>query len=280
MIEAREYLPSGKDLKMLQKIELEMLIELDRICKKNNISYSLDGGTLLGAVRHKGFIPWDDDVDVIMLRREYSKFRKACKKDLDESRFFLQDYRSDPNYRWGYAKLRRKGTEHVRLGQEMLKQKTGVFIDIFVADQVPDSYLLRRVHHFLCFCIRKMLYAPLGEANSSSWLLRRWYSLLNKIPRNVSFWLRDLLAVCCNRKRKELISHYTLQYPKSCRYGLPRRCFDEMIEMEFEGRSFSGFKEYDVYLRMHYGNYMELPPVEERKAHLHVSRLGLMEVEV
>ena len=109
---------SPEDLRTLQLLELEMLVEVDRICRKYGIEYSLDGGTLLGAVRHKGFIPWDDDADVIFTRHEYVRFCRACKKELDTERFFLQDYRTDPNYRWGYAKLRRKGTEFVRLGQE------------------------------------------------------------------------------------------------------------------------------------------------------------------
>ena len=82
----KAYQISNEELKKLQRIELEMLIELDRICRKHQVSYSLDGGTLLGAVRHKGFIPWDDDIDVIMLRPEYEKFRSACERELDQTR--------------------------------------------------------------------------------------------------------------------------------------------------------------------------------------------------
>lgn len=271
---------TGQDLKRLQRIELEMLIEFDRICRKHHISYSLDGGTLLGAVRHKGFIPWDDDIDVIMLRPEYDKFRTACEKDLDISRFFLQDYKSDPYYRWGYGKLRRSGTEHVRLGQECLKQRTGVFIDIFVADYVPDCYVARRIHHFLCFCIRKTLYSPLGAVNASSWFMRTWYSLLSHIPRDQAFRIRNWLADVSNRRKTELISHYTLEYPKRCRYGLPGRCFNEMIEMEFEGRYFLGFKEYDLYLTNLYGDYMVPPPEDQRRPHLLVSKLELIDVDI
>lgn len=268
---------SDVQLKQLQRVELEMLVELDRICRKYHIQYSLDGGTLLGAVRHKGFIPWDDDIDVIMLRTEYLKFRKACKHDLDCERFFLQDYRSDPGYRWGYAKLRRNHTELMREGQERLGQHSGIFIDIFVADNVPDQFFSRRVHHLLCFLIRKTLYSEVGKYNEGNFFLRFVYCMLSRIPRDRVFRVRNWLAARTNQKRTELISHYTLEYPRSCRYGLPRKCFDEIVEMDFEGRSFYGFKDYHSYLSMHYGEYMKLPPKEKQIPHLAISRLKFSE---
>lgn len=276
---AKEYILSQEELKKLQRIEFSMLQELDRICRKYNILYSLDGGTLLGAIRHKGFIPWDDDIDVIMLREEYVKFKEACKKDLDSERFFLQDYQTDSGYRWGWAKIRRKNTEYIRLGQESLKQKTGIFIDIFVADQVPDNPIIKRVHHFICYIIRKSLYSPLGIEHAKNILEKSIYRCLNLLNRNQVFAIRDWLAEHSNHKKSKLISHYTLEYPKSCKYGLPRKCFDEFIEVEFEGHLFKAFKDYDIYLRGHYGDYMKLPPVEQRIPHLKVSMIDMTEVE-
>lgn len=274
----KEYKVMPEELKKMQQIELEMLLEVDRICRKYKIAYSLDGGTLLGAVRHKGFIPWDDDIDVIFLREEYCKFRQACKKELDNERFFLQDYKSDKHYRWGYAKLRRKNTEHIRLGQESMKQKTGVFIDIFVVDNVPDNPILRRLHHFLCFIIRKALYAPLGVRQTENAVERIVYRMLCLISKKQAFAMRDYLAKISNRKETELISHYTFEYPKHCRYGLPRSCFKEFIELEFEGYKFMTFKDFDTYLSMYYGNYMELPPVEQRVPHCKVSKLDMSKI--
>ena len=289
MAEVKQYEPHNitqEELKKLQAIELEILIEFDRVCKEAGVKYSLDGGTLLGAIRHKGFIPWDDDIDLIMLRGEYAKFKRACKEKLDTSRFFLQDYTTDPQYRWGYAKLRRKNTEFVRYGQEHIKQHSGIFADIFVVDDVPDNPIIRRLHHFACFLIRKGLYSEVGKVNEKNPAIRKIYEFMSRIPRNTYFKWRNNLARIARRGairsggKTELISHYTLEYPAHCRYGLPRSCFDEFIETEFEGRMFPMFKDYDLYLGTYYGDYMKMPPKEKQVPHLTVSKLILTEPEL
>ena len=134
----------GAVLRQLQLVELEMLIEVDRICRKCNLRYNIIGGTLLGAVRHGGFIPWDDDADLVMFRDDYEKFREACKEELDKDRFYFQDMETTAGYRWGYGKLRRKKTVFVREHQEHMPYEQGVFIDIMPLDNVPDSYLGRK----------------------------------------------------------------------------------------------------------------------------------------
>ncbi len=257
----------GELLRRLQLTELEMLIEVDRICRKYGIRYFLDGGTLLGTIRHGGFIPWDDDADIIMLREEYEKFYDVCKKELDTERFFLQDYRTDKHYLWGFAKMRRNGTTFLREGQEHVKCHTGVCIDILYCDNIPDLPLLRRLHYFYCYCIRKGQYSTVGQKVEKSSFMRAWYCLISKIPRDFWFWQLELLAEKTNRKKTKLVRHVTFPLPKRCRYGMPRKLFEESIEKDFEGHSFKIFKRYDAYLKMLYGDYMVLPPPEERQIH-------------
>lgn len=255
---------SEDELKAVQQVELEMLVEIDRICRKNAIPYTLDSGTLLGAVRHKGFIPWDDDADVVMTRSAYERFFEACKTELDKERFFLQDYRNEKEYRWGYPKLRRNDSLLIREGQEMLPWHQGIFVDIFVYDNVPNNWLIRRFHLFLCYLIRKAQYAIVGRETAGNCLLRGWYRILMKIPRDTLFCVLERIHCRCNRHRTELMRHMTYPYRKRCRYGLPSKCFDEQIEMEFDGCLLLGSKEYDSYLTNLYDDYMVPPPVEER----------------
>ena len=120
-----------QEFRTMQLLELDLLIEFDRVCRKHGIKYCITSGTLLGAVRHKGYIPWDDDSDIAMLREEYEKFR-AVADEMDASVCYFQDHYNDPEYLWQYGKLRRTGTSFVRAGQEHMKGKTGVFVDIFV----------------------------------------------------------------------------------------------------------------------------------------------------
>ena len=270
---------SSEDLRKLQLIALEMIAEVDRICRKHGIRYSLDGGTLLGAVRHKGFIPWDDDADIIFTRHEYAKFYRACKKDLDRERFFLQDYRTDEGYRWGYAKLRRRDTEHIRTGQEHMHYQTGVYIDVFVVDNVPDHPVPRKIYYFANFCIRKILYSELGMKAEKRGYMRLFYRLLYRIPKETCFHVRNRLAAHCNRRSTELKSHLLFPYPKEeCKYGMPAHCFEHYTEAEFEGMRFFIFKEYDEYLTLLYGDYMQLPPVEKRKGEADASVIQLIDI--
>jgi len=257
----------------LQKIQLECLIEFDRICRENGIKYSIDGGTLLGAVRHNGFIPWDDDIDLIILRSEYERFFEISKSQLDSKRFFLQENRTDRHYNVGYPRIRRNDTVYRRVGHEHLKYHQGIFIDIFVLDNVPDNTILKVLHRFVCYCIRKMLWSKSGKRIASNALWRIWFSLVSLIPTNLAFWCNNAIANHCNKRSTKLIRHNTHPYPnpKVCGYGIQADLLKSFTELEFEGSKFWAVAEYDRYLKMLYGDYMQLPPEEKRKPQIHLS---------
>lgn len=265
-----------EEKRKMQMIILEILIEFDRICRKHNIPYAIDGGTMLGAVRHKGFIPWDLDADIVIMRKDYERFKDICATELD-CKFFLQDYNTDEFYRWGYARLLRNETEYVRAGHEHMKSKNGVFVDIFTMDSVPDNNLLKVFHRAQCFCIRKILWSEVGRVVHKNFFARKWFWLLSRIPKKTMFTYRNRIATKCNRNENSiLIRHMCSPHPKALPYGFPRSYFDELIEYEFEGHYFYGFKDYDSYLRSIYGDYMILPPEDKRDNQIPCSKIKLL----
>lgn len=269
MSENKAYTLLPKELRSLQMVLLEMLVEVDRICKKHAIKYGIDGGTLLGAVRHGGFIPWDDDLDIVMMRSEYVKLRKACEKDLDKNRFFFQDHTTDPHYRWGYGRIRRRGSEFVRCGQEHLKMQTGIFLDIFPRDHVPNFYPLRLVNAFQCFFWRKVLYSQVGKVSAPKPIQRGMYKILNTIPAKMAFSAYDAMARRQNADGTDFVRCYgfTIATKQKQIYAYPRRWFEDFAPIKFEGEYFPACKDYDEYLAFVYGNYMQMPPPKERRWH-------------
>lgn len=275
------FIPEGEQLRLLQLNELELLVEVDRICRKNGIKYSLDGGTMLGAVRHKGFIPWDDDADVIFTREEYEKFFIACQKDMNKERFFLQDYRTDKGYRWGYAKMRLLGTEYVKIGQEKEDFLGGVCIDVFVVDNVPDNTMARKYRYAVNVVLRKILYSELGKKEANSTIKRLGFTILNVISKDTVYKIRNRYCEKANRQSTALRSHLLFPYPKkTCKYGMPSECFDTVVEMEYEGMMFSVMEKYDQYLTLLYGDYMKMPPVEKQKGNATLTTLSLIDTSI
>lgn len=266
---------SDRELRDIQLIQLEMLVEVDRICTKHNIKYCISAGTLLGAVRHGGFIPWDDDADVAFLRAEYEKFREICKEELDHERFYFQDSLSTPGYRWGYGKLRRKGTKFIRLNQEFMPYEQGIFIDLMPYDSVPNQYIARKVHTFRCFLYRKCFWAPVGKKTACG-LEKLMYLILDKIPDEKLFASYYKYIHMVNRSQNtRRIRISTIPVPGK-ENGYLRYCFLDTVPIRFEEILLMGMKDYECYLSYKYENYMELPPVTKRKSHP-VSSLKLIE---
>ena len=149
-----------------------------------------------------------------------------------------------------------------------------------MVDNVPDGWWTRRIHYVFCFVIRKLLYAEVGRKTEKKAFWRGWFELCYRLfPRDVIFSWRDWVAERCNKKRTELVSHMTHSYPKRTKFGMPAVCYDEMMDIGFEGYQFRCFKEYDRYLSLLFGDYHTLPPKEERVMHLEASSISLLPLE-
>lgn len=269
-----------EQLRKMQLLELGMAEELDRVCRKHNIKYSLDGGTLIGAVRHKGFIPWDDDMDICMLREEYEKFKKVA-HEMNPDICYFQDHDTDSDYRWGFAKLRRTGTSFVRYGQEHMNYKTGIAIDVFPLDDVPQSLIGQMILDFYCFCLRKILWSEAGKTTAKGFK-KVWFGLLSKIPSDFVFKRIKMISQKSrnsspNRVRVLMfpsIGKIYFKRPLKVRYSIPKQWFTELTEYEFEGIKFWGTKDYDARLFHQYGDYMTLPTEDKRESHIPFSYIS------
>ena len=255
-------------LEELKKIELELLLAFDEFCKKNNLKYYLCGGTLLGAVRHKGFIPWDDDIDVFMPRPDYNKLLNMQIDNVVKDNFKLLKWINDTTS-YPFMKLVNSCTK-VREYYIAEKYTTNVWIDIFPVDGNPRSCLACTYLYKGCFFLRKLLSINTADLNHSTTSLKR---ILKKIfsPLSNAIGVHTL----CN-----VIDRFASQYDfeKSVFVGgvlwgygpqerLLKKDFLKSTTVVFEGHEFPAPSNYDTYLRNLYGDYMKLPPVEKRVAH-------------
>jgi lipopolysaccharide cholinephosphotransferase len=271
MSKAKELSPA--QFRKMQLTELDMIVEFDRVCRKHNIDYVLFGGSLLGAVRHKGYIPWDDDADIGMLRKDYEKFKKY-RNEMNPSICYFQDHETDPEYRWGYGKLRRTGSKYVRVGQEHLKCKTGIFVDVFPMDDIPKSIIGQIFQDWHCYCLRKILWSEVAKYNEKGFW-KAWFSLLSKIPVSVPFsqfrmYERKSRKNSKNRVRCLAFPATGTLYKKnpiSERYGMPKSWFTDRTEYLFEGKKLFSSRDYDTVLKYIYGDYMKIPDAKGREQH-------------
>lgn len=272
-----QYRMTQKELKKLQEIQLELIIEVDRICKKCDIKYNMVGGTMLGAIRHKGYIPWDDDADIGFLRSEYEKFRIACKTELDHDKYYMQDLRDTPGYRWGYGKLRRRYTEFIRLNQENMPYEQGIAIDLMPFDNVPDGIIAKRWHFLSCYIYRKFFWAPIGKNTARYWWQRLCFRLMALVPsEKLVESFSDFIEQSCQYGCTKLVRILTFPTPKGKGFfGYERRWYEELKEYSFEQMKLPGASDYDGYLHVKYGSYMELPSENKRKVHP-ISKLTLL----
>ncbi|MCR4651238.1 MAG: LicD family protein [Lachnospiraceae bacterium] len=275
-----EQMPMNREeLRRMQLIQTDILKELDRVCRKNGISYILDGGTLLGAIRHKGFIPWDDDIDVRMLRRDYERFRQVADRELSGGVFY-QDHCNDKGYPWLYSKLRMAGTRAVRLGQEKIPMRDGVFIDIFPCDGVPNDDTEYRKKCRKAKLIRKSLYARVARYTAESFIARLGWRMVALIPKAWIYGAADRLVSRLNSQDHDRVGCIGWHEEIDVK-GLKKSWFTDLTEVEFEGGMYPAPRDWDGYLKYSYGDdYMTPPPEDKRGSTAPLSYFYLGEKEV
>lgn len=253
----------------LQQIEIGILEQLNSICKKYEIRYFLAYGTALGAVRHKGFIPWDDDVDVVMFREDYNKFcslpAEAFPKEL-----FLQTVYTDVEYPFPFAKLRKKNTAYVEQGMEKIKMHHGIFIDIFPLDYIPKKKVCQFMQRFWA----EYLWILMAKGRIQGGAKKLLVNILNLgCKENKTKYIQRIRRaekrVECsseeNSGKLALMTYggrasYTIEYFMETDF--------DTIYMEFEGQEYPMMSGYDNFLSTSYGDYMQIPPENERVHHI------------
>ena len=258
-------------LSKLQKSLLLIVDEIDHICRENNLKYSLAAGSLLGAVRHNGIIPWDDDIDIVMPRIDYELFLSKCESQLNNNFFFL-DFRREENYGYGFAKICLRNTEVWSYVSHDKIKKSEIWVDVFPYDNIPDNRFLQTIQKMKCYFYKKCLEEKYdGCSEEASRLKKVVFSILGLWNKVVSV-----------KKVKDKFMQWSTKYNnlnkteyKTCicgYYGYVKEkmhsdCFDNIIEYDFSGKKYYGFQNYDDYLSQLYGDYMTLPPEEKRHTH-------------
>lgn len=257
----QKFNPDGSLLRRQQLRMLELLVEVDRICRKHNIRYWLSSGTLIGAARHKGFIPWDDDLDIEMLLPDYKRLMKVLPQELPDT-MALQSVETDPNYFFFYAKVRdrRSHLEESNRYDRVWKER-GIYIDIFPFYKQPlwTHILSEKTQGHVYKIMNRM-----GEGDKEMWKVRA-------ITRFNRFIVHPVLKLFCKLSRAR--ETYGLGIP----YHDPRHLEDifPLTEMEFEGHMFPVPKDTHKVLTLKYGDYMQLPNVDQ--INLHVGELSIDE---
>lgn len=268
-------------LRQSQFVMLRILKIVDYICKKNDIKYWLDAGTLIGAIRHNGFIPWDDDIDICMPREDYNKFIEIAKHELPDD-LFLQTQETDIYYPQPWAKVR----DNNSLLEEYIpgSYHKGIFIDVFPVDtysKLDDEAAKYKNRFKIIFRTLTLIKEPL-EKNSSMkvFLKNMWKIVMRTLLFPYALMGRQAMVKKLNKTKLDIISKITdpdgeyigygvefIYWPKYYKYKINKNDIYPLIEYTFEDGKFSVPKNFDLYLTEMFGDYMQMPPEDQRVCH-------------
>ncbi len=248
-------------------IQLSMLLEIDRVCREENIEYYLLFGTLLGAVRHGGFIPWDDDIDIGVMRKDYDRLLECLGHALDPSRYHVQYASINPKVPTPYAKLRAKETEFREQGRSYKSIHSGVFLDIFPLDDVPDSNILRNHQRTMYFLTHFPRRVKLDGYRTRFTLLQGIYERRAK-QADSTLWKKNLNAMTrFKQDSSELVIAYPAARSDYDSAFIKRSDLGPATDIDFCGFQVMAPKANVKVLEDSFGDYMAIPPKEMRRGH-------------
>lgn len=257
----------AQSVRNVQEKILEIMKYIDDLCRTNGIVYYIMGGTALGAVRHGGFIPWDDDLDIFMTPDQYKKFKDVFEKT-SSNRFVLQEWRTTPNY-LEYSKVRMNGTTFI---EENFKDRNqmhhGIYVDIMILHKVPENKLIQRLVYL------ESKFVTLYGLSQRNW--RPKTKLQNLILKSLRFlpckWMAEIAYSHIYRydNRKEKYKYCYWITPAKFQNGLfDASFFESPVNVPFEDTELLGSNQIKEYLAYRYGDYMALPSEESRRAAVH-----------
>lgn len=271
---------TAEELKRLQAVELEILKDFLKVVEENNISYTLSGGSVLGTIRHGGFIPWDDDVDINMTRASYRKFCKIFAETMG-NRYELWAPELGHDHGLAHVQIKKKNTVYQSFN-ELSKENNGIYLDVFIVENTPDNAFLRKLHGCLCLGIgylltcRKTYYDMpyLEKYMGDSQVLKKALMKKVRIGRVFSWMSLDSISrltchvysMCKNDNSK----YVTIPSGRKHYFGEVqlRENLCETVEMKFEDVDVKIPKGYKKYMQGLYGNtYMSIPPLQKREQH-------------
>lgn len=265
----------------MKSIELSILIDVDKFCRENKIQYSICGGTLLGAVRHGGFIPWDDDVDIMMPRKDYIRFIEEYRNE----NYVVRSIENDEDY-WGcFARVFDKRTMIKHDTMYFEKKGDGICIDVFPVDNLPDGIIRRKI-----LFLEQEIMVNLYKASVASYTKTNRYrdidgkfTYTRSALRNVCKYIAvTLFRPLPSKKIIKIINKNASRWKNQstkfvasivdCHYGadcevMPSEKFYKIKNIKFEGVELMASEAYDIYLKRMYGDYMKLPPIDKRVRH-------------
>ena len=253
----------------LKKIQIGILRHIDQLCRENHLKYFMSDGTLLGAVRHKGYIPWDDDLDIWMPRQDYERLERIMNGD--NSSYVVVNHKNTTGYIYAFGKAVDSRTV---LKENMeVKCPMGVYVDIFPYDGLPGNCKKDYIRH-----VRRCLYLQNQRYRAFQGFKGVKGTHTNGNVKRFVFWI--VRRAIGGMNFIKMVDYLSRRYPVDgaeyvgCLVGgykekdmMPARIFSEAVEMEFEGEKFLAPVGYDEYLRIEYGDYMKLPPEEEQVTH-------------